>query len=178
MIPNYDLHLEKREVQKRLFPLVKATQIHTLAGPNLISYINLYPPAVKRINIWENDSEIMMKQLAIMKSIRGRRLSYNFGDIIRAPIVKKAFYDLDFCCYMKSAREHINRFKDCPFMLTTCRRDCSVEETISILLEEVEEKLVMDVPHPHYNLLKTNKNRYIYTTYKDLSPMMTIFKFH
>lgn len=178
MIQDYDLHLEKRELQKRLLPLVKRKRVVTLAGPNMLTYSKMYPAHVKYFEVWENDAATMMRQLAILRKISGRQLIYHFGDILNAKLIKTAFYDLDFCSYIPSVVPHVRKFKDSDFMLTVCLRDCSIERTLSIFLDTVGEKLQSDVHHPQWNLMKTDKSQYLYVTYTDKSSMMTIFKFH
>jgi hypothetical protein len=178
MIQDYDLHLEKREIQKRLLSMVKTKRVVTLAGPNLLTYAKMYSSRIKYFEIWEKDREVMLRQLAVLRKLGGRRIIYHFGDIINADINKSAFYDLDFCSYMPSATTHLARFKDCPFMLTTCLRNCSIERTLELFLDTIGEQVLSDVHHPNYNLMKTNKNTYLYITYTDKSSMMTIFKFH
>jgi len=178
MIQDYNSHLEKRELQKRLLLLVKPKRVVTLAGPNILTYTKMYPAHVKHFEIWENDPETMLHQLPILRKMSGKRMIYHFGDIAGAKINRSAFYDLDFCSYIPSVKSHVKRFKDCKFMLTVCLRDCSIENTISIFLESVEERLISDIHHPHHNLMKTNKNQYLYVTYHDISSMITIFKFH
>lgn len=178
MIQDYDLHLEKRELQKRLLPLVKSRRVVALAGPNMLTYSKMYPERVKYFEIWENDAKTMLRQLAILRRISGRQLSYHFGDIMNAKINRSAFYDLDFCTYMPKVLPHLRKFKDCPYMVTTCLRDCSIETTLTMFLDAIEENIVSDIHHPQYNLMKTDKNQYLYATYHDKSSMMTIFKFH
>jgi hypothetical protein len=178
MIQDYDLHLEKRELQKRLLPMVKRKRVVTLAGPNMLSYAKMYPGHVKHFEVWENDPQVMLRQLEILRNISGRRLTYHFGDIMRATINKAAFYDLDFCRTMRKTNEHVHRFKDCAFMLTVCRRDCSMQRTLKLFFEAVEERFVGEVHHPQYSLMQSDKNQYLYVTYTDISPMVTIFKFH
>lgn len=181
MIQDYDLHLEKREVQKRLFSMVKTKRVITLAGPNMLSYAKIYPIQVKHLDIWENDRRTMLyqlNQLAVLRKMAGRRFTYHFGDIINAEVNKSAFYDLDFCNIIKTVVPHITKFKDCHFMLTVCLRGSSIRHTLEAFLTAVNEKALSDVHYPQYNLLKTDRNMYLYVTYTDLSPMVTIFKFH
>jgi hypothetical protein len=175
-IADYDLHIEKREVQKMIFPLIKKKKIVTLAGPNMISYIKLLPKCIKEVEIWENNKDIMMHQVASFPALNGMPVSYNYGDIIDAEVKKSAFYDLDFCCTVLTVEDHLRKFKDCAFSATFSNRWVSVDRTIELFLDAVGEKKKLDIPHPQFNRLATNKNVYIYTTHK--KTMMTIFKFH
>lgn len=175
-IADYDLHIEKREVQKLLFPLIKKQRIVTLAGPNLVSYIKMLPANIKRMEIWEKDPQVMLHQIAKFPSIRGMPIEYHYGDIGDAEVDKKAFYDLDFCSTILTVENHLTKFKDCAFSATFSNRWVSVDRTIEIFLKRVGEKKKLDIPHPQFNRLQTNKNVYIYTTHH--KTMMTIFKFH
>lgn len=178
MIANYDLHHEKRQIQRHIISLVKKKKLITLGGPNLISYLDMYPQKVKKVEVWENNRQVMIQQMAQLGSITNREIIYRFGDIINAPVDKSAFYDLDFCKTIKTTHHYLTRFKDCAFSVTFANRFCSVRETISTLLDAVGERVIYNVPHPQFNLLKTNKNEYLYAHHVDSTQMTTIFKFH
>lgn len=170
--------MEKREVQKKLIPLIKRRKLVTLAGPNVRAYLAMFPPRIKNVEIWENNRQIMLQQMEEIASITDRKVSYNFGNITNAEVDEKAFYDLDFCRTIRDLQRCIAKFRHCAFSATFANRDCSVEKTITLFLEAVGEEKIVDVYHPQFNLLKTNENSYLYTTHCDSSPMTTIFKFH
>lgn len=174
---DYSIHTEKRSIQDKVFPLIKKNHIITLAGPNVKDYLSKLPE-MESIEIWENDGKVMLKQLLEIRDLDIKKVKYNFGDIYRADVDEDCFYDLDFCCTIKSAAEHVKKFKDCAFMITLSLRDCILPKTIDRFLKAVGEEVISDIPHPQFNLLTTDKNEYIYTTYCDSSPMVTIFKFH
>ncbi len=176
---NYDLSAEKREIQEEAIPLVKQKHVVALAGPNLVSYTKMFPPTVKEVQIWENKAEVMLtqlEQLARLKRADGRRFDFRYGDIIKAKVTNKSFYDLDFCCNVVNASLHLDRFSKCNFCATLCVRPMTFEEALSGFLIAVGEKKKIDIPHRQFNLLKTNKSQYLYTTYHDSVAMMTIFK--
>lgn len=175
MLLDYDLHEEKRAIQDMIFPLVKQRKVITLAGPNLLSYIEKLPIAVRHIEIWEKEPKIMMLQLPQLKEV-GRKVTYVFGDIIKASVESDAFYDLDFCCSISTARRHIEKFENCAYSLTLSIRPVGTQRTLSSFLDIIEERKISDIPHPQYNLLITDKNRYIYRTYCDRTPMLYILK--
>jgi hypothetical protein len=178
MIPNFDIHLEKREVQKMLIPLIKKRKLITLAGPNIVSYLSMYPPSFKHVEVWERNRKVMIRQVAQLGNIRGRSITYRFGDIINAKVDRTAFYDLDFCATIKTTAPYLEKFRDCAFSATFSNWWSSIESTITKFLDAVGETKVLDIPHPQFNLLKTNKNNYLYTTHVDTTNMTTIFKFH
>ena len=120
----------------------------------------------------------MMKQIDLIKELHGKAVSYRFGDIINAVPRKDTFYDLDFCSTIITVKPYITKFRNCAFSATFSNRLHSVKETLIDFLEAVEEDAIIDIPHPQFNLLKTNKNEYLYTTYHEGAPMMIIFKFH
>jgi hypothetical protein len=178
MITDYDIHLEKREVQKKLIPLIKKKRLVTLAGPNLKNYLSMYPDKIHTVEVWEQDRRTMVHQMNQLFDIKGRHILYRFGDIFNAQVCKSAFYDLDFCRTIRTTQKYMYKFRDCAYSATFSNRFCSVRETISLFLEAIQENKVIDIPHPQFNLLKTNKNSYLYTTHVDTANMTTIFKFH
>ncbi len=178
MMANYDIHFEKREVQKKIIPLIKKRRLVTLAGPNLTNYLSMYPASIHTVEVWEQDRKTMVQQMNQLYGINNRHILYRFGDIINAKPCKSSFYDLDFCRTIKTTQHYMRKFKDCAYSATFANRFCSVRETISTLLDAVGEKVVLDIPHPQFNLLKTNKNEYLYAHHVDTTQMTTIFKFH
>lgn len=179
MIPNFDIHLEKREVQKMIIPLIKKRKLVTLAGPNLASYLSMYPPRIKNVEVWEKNRRVAMyHQIPQLLSISGKNIVCNIGDIINAKVDKNAFYDLDFCATIKTTVPYLEKFRDCAFSATFSNWWSSIESTIENFLRGVGETKILDIPHPQFNLLKTNKNNYLYTTHVDTTNMTTIFKFH
>lgn len=171
--------MEKRITQDILFPLINKKRLVGLAGPNIEQYLAKVPSSVKTIEIWENDPLVLGKQVDYMVSNPNKGISINFGNVKLAEVdTEDSFYDLDFCCTVRYATEHINRFRSCAFMLTLSNRGISLSETIETFLRFADEELEIDIPARRYNLLKTNKNTYIYTTYYDTSSMLTIFKIH
>lgn len=178
MVSNYDNNLEKREIQKKLFPLIKKQKMISLAGPNLLSYVSMIPKKVRQVQVFENNSAVMLTQLPQLPK-SNRTISYHFTDIIYAQAEKSTFYDLDFCCTVKKAERHIRKFRNCPFSVTlSLRQKGGLEETLRDFFNICEERVITNTPTPYYNLVKTNKNTYLYIVYYDNNPMITIFKFH
>jgi len=178
VVLDYRRGKEKRIIQRKLFPQIKHNKLVTLAGPNMIDYLQLLPKRIKKVEIWENNRKIMLLQMNQLSQIKDRSISYRFGNIEQAELDNKAFYDLDFCCTIESAANSIYNFRDQDYSLTLCTRGCSPPVTINNFIKLIGEKIVADIPHPQYNLLKTNKSDYIYTTYYDTMSMLNIFKFH
>lgn len=174
MIKNYDLKVEKREIQKRVIPMINKTKLVTLAGPNMWSYLSLFPGRMKKVEIWERDAAIMLEQLSAIGEESPRDITYHYGDIIHAKVTKDTFYDLDFCVSIKNVKEHLRKFKDCAFSVTLSLRKSN--DYLQGFLDAVEEELVSQINYKDYTLLTTNKNVYMYTTYR--GPMIHIFKFH
>lgn len=173
----YKDRLEKRAVQSKIFPLIKRDKLITLAGPNVKDYLSMVPD-IKSVEIWENKAEIMLKQLMEIKDFKGKDIIYNFGDIYNAEVDPSAFYDLDFCATIKSVEGHIRKFKDCAYSITLSNRACIFPETMDIFFKIIGEEVQMNIPHPQFNHITTDKGVYLATTYCDTSPMTNIFKFH
>lgn len=178
---NYDLHEQKRIIQNNVFPLISERKVITLAGPNISAYTSMLPNHVSDIEIWEWDRNTMLKQLSVLPNLKGRNLTYVFGDIINAEVNTDAFYDLDFCGSILSTYYHVQKFKDCKFMLTLSIRPLTLKKTLKLFLESVGETAYMDISIDEYakghHLLQTGENSYIYTQYCDRTPMLTIFKY-
>lgn len=175
---NYDSHVQKRNIQKKLLPLVKKRRVVALAGPNILSYVDMLPKQVREVEIWENDGDTMLMQLSELHKIKGRKVTYRFGDVINADVRDDTFYDLDFCRSMKYAHRYIAKFKDCSFMITCSNRDSSFELTGEMFLLSIKEMLVYKMPYGQFDLIKTDKNDYLYAIYRDTQHMTSIFKFH
>ena len=180
MLLDYNENREKRVIQGRLLPMVKKPRLVALAGPNILSYIELYPPGVKYVQVWENNAKIMLTQIRELtsKPSPARIIDYRYGDIIDAEVRKDTFYDLDFCFTIKKARDYVHKFCHGAFTATFSTRASSVDYTIQTLLEILGDKPILNIPHPYYNLLNTEKGKYMYTAYWDQGPMISIFKFH
>lgn len=144
----------------------------------MIDYLQLLPKRIKQVEIWEKNRKIMLMQMNQLSMIKDRTISYRFGDIKRAELNNRAFYDLDFCVTIRNAEDELRRFKDQDYTATFSLRSCMLPETLERFIRITGEKVIADIPHPQYNLLKTDKNDYIYSTYHDSSLMINIFKFH
>lgn len=177
MIKEYLDSKEKRIVQEKTFPLINKDKIVALAGPNVCEYLKKLPK-VTTLEIWEKSAEVMLRQLIDLPKVKNVNIDYTFGDIYDAEVDPSAFYDLDFCCTVAKAEPHLRKFKECAFSITLSLRGNQMDKTIDKFLEFLGEKKVIDIPHPQFNHLTTDKNVYIYTTYCDTAPMITIFKFH
>lgn len=180
MLLDYNDNREKRVIQGRLLSMVKKPRLVALAGPNILNYIQLYPPGVKYVQVWENNPQVMLTQLQVLTANKpsSRTVDYRYGDIIGAEVRKDTFYDLDFCFTIKRAHEYVEKFCHGAFTATFSTRRSPADETIQTMLEILGDKPIVDIPHPYYNLLTTQKGKYIYTCYWDQGPMISIFKFH
>lgn len=175
---NYDLHVEKREIQRKLFPLIKKKRVVALAGPNMISYLSMLPEHVQEVEIWENDPDVMLVQLSDIGKVKDRHIIYRYGDILAAEVRSDTFYDLDFCKSIKSTYPYLYRFRNCAFMFTCSNRDSSQALTRKLFLQAVEDPHATIIPHNQFDLVKSTKGDYLYSTYKDRTAMTIIFKFH
>lgn len=123
----------------------------------------------------------MVEQMTAMGNgipMVNRKITYRFGNIVNADLNKNAFYDLDFCNRVYSVVDILDKFRDQKFMVTFALRKDGLQKAVADFVSAVGEKVVSDIPHPQHNLLKTNKNDYIYSSYHDSMVMLNIFKFH
>lgn len=175
---DYNSHLEKRKLQRATFPMIRKNKIVALAGPNICSYIEMLPLHVREISIWEKDRPTMLTQLMELTDSRSKlSFTYNFGDILKAPVEENSFYDLDFCASILTVRDHIKKFKDCQFSVTVSIRPVGKQESLNMFFEIIGEKISYNIIGAESGFVTTSgNNQYFYSFYMDSSPMLNIFK--
>lgn len=142
----------KRILQEEILNQVKQRTILGLGGPDVDDYINILEnKGFKKIFIYENNFSVFNSQISKFR----HTLIY---DNILNHLGKSAFYDLDFCCTIKSipkeSLEKISRLES--YSLTLSLRGVSLIETLKMFTKYCGEQL--------------------FRTYRDSSPMVTFFK--
>lgn len=168
----------KKAVREFLFSFFNNSSIIGLAGPDINDYLQWCKDhGYEKVEIWENESSVMMKQLSEIDSTSP--LMYKFGDIIKAQSDLKSVYDLDFCKTIASLYEHIKKFKEEKFVMTFCTRGIGNQETINKFFDSRKEAIITMVEEYtplHHFKIHTAFGKYMICPYFDTTPMISIAK--
>jgi hypothetical protein len=177
---SYKQAKNKKLWRYKIFDFYRNTKtIIGLGGPDLKDYIEfLESKGFSDIRIWEKDRNIILKQIPQLKALGGR-VKTSFGDILRAPVIKDAIYDLDFNQSIAYVGEHLKKFKKNRTVLTVALRPYTLEATVRLFLSYRNEF----IKRYQYNdktkegSIISNKGRtYGMVTYHDSSVnMVTIY---
>lgn len=177
---SYEGSVKKKAVQRVIYDSIRNKFDHLigLGGPDLPDYLKLVQGAgIKDAIIYEFNAEQLLIQASKRNRILPTRVVY--GDIIKAECKQfSTFYDLDFCCSVKSAIEHIKKFKDDSCIFTFSLRPLSLHETISQYVEAItgkkRYKVIFLDEYDSYKqyYIRTKDNIISAFTYKDSVPMI------
>lgn len=181
----YKQSVNKRMVQDRLYAQIKGKydQLIGLGGPDLNDYLTFARKAgIKSATIYEYDVDQLFRQ--ITGNVDELPTQVIFKDILDCPSgVPNAFYDLDFCCSVTTARKHIKKFRNDPSMFTFSIRPVGLEDSIKQFVKvkqgnkNYELTLVESKPsHKLYNLKLEESEQQVYIYY-DSVPMLIITNF-
>lgn len=172
----------KRIVQKEIFSNLKKRKLSKvigLGGPNITNYLLLLNSFnVEQAEIYEYDISKLALQLKNYKPVIKSEVL--FGDVFYAqPNQSDTFYDLDFCCSIKNARTHVQKFtKNVCYTLSL--RPIGFEQTIkefAKLIDGTKKPLLTFIESndgfKSYRL-KTDSKKFMCYVYKDTTPMLTI----
>ena len=171
----------KYAVREFLFSFYNFKSIVGLAGPDINDYIKwCKSKGYNDFEIWENDSETLMKQMMSVKHVVRMR----YGNILEtSPNRIDTLYDLDYCATIKYMKEHLEKFKN-NFIMTFSLR-AGTEFTISKFFEDRTETIISakEVESPLRHIIYTTKrsiqsfnSKYIFVPYCDTSAMCCIAK--
>lgn len=169
---------KKREARKFLFSFFNEDSIIGLAGPDINEYVSWCKDnKITNIELWENNSEVMMEQLIKFNS--DMEVTYKFGDILNAEKRKNCIYDLDYCGTIYTLHEHVKKFKESKFIMTFCARKIGYEKCIELFFKSRDEKVMQifykEEPVTHW-AIKTAFGKYIVAKYFDTTPMISFAK--
>lgn len=164
---------KKIAVRDLLLSNFNLTKIVGLGGPDIDRYIDrVQRKGFMNISIWEMNRHIMLIQL--QKLMFYTNITYNFGDILNAPLRDDVLYDLDFCCHIETVKAHIEKFRS-NFLVTVSERGkpkfSSIEQFICYRREQI---LCTDLINADQRIVTTEKGKYLFTTYYDTSLMLII----
>ena len=184
---DYSQSKNKRAVQNAIFNLYKRHKFNKvvgLAGPNITDYLELMKQnGFKSAEIYENDISQLAIQMNSFRSVIESKIQ--FGDIIQAkPNQPYTLYDLDFCCSINTANQHIQKFSDDVAITTLSIRPVGFMHTILKYAELIDRKSnpIIEFLGSVNNRLGKNRmysltagsKKFICYLYKDSVPMVTI----
>lgn len=179
---SYTNSIKKKAVQEVVFRDAmkrKFRKVVGLAGPNITDYLSfLKGKGIKEAEIYEKDCRQLVNQFIDFSPIIST--SVQFGDIISADSTdKKTLYDLDFCCTIKNAKQHIRKFKS-NAIITLAIRGVGLKSTVKQFCKLVSK----EKPKVEWNKTSTTMYKvhtisfsdqsYTCYQYRDTSCMLTI----
>lgn len=168
---------KKIEVREFLFQQLLFKHVIGLPGPDINEYWRRFiADGCKRVEMYENN--VLQAAVQINKLKPDRRVRYRIGDIYNAPADKKdTLYDLDFCCTVKNAIPHIQKFKN-NFIMTFSTR-YGVKNTVKTFFQTRGERVIKKQKYTYpveHQLFTTDQGKYIMVRYCDTSAMCSIAK--
>tara|TARA_R110000868_G_scaffold106086_3_gene291109 strand:- start:2565 stop:3107 length:543 start_codon:yes stop_codon:yes gene_type:complete len=170
---------QKQKVRDFLLAKFKFEHVVGLAGPDINQYIDrLASEGCKEFEIYENDSQTFMSQVFKIN----KPVHMIHGDILSADADKdNTLYDLDFCRTVSYLGPHIRKFNKNFIMTFSMRIKGGTNATIKTFFECRDEiiffKRQFDSPVNHTEYI-TNKGKYLFTIYRDTSPMCCFAKIY
>jgi hypothetical protein len=168
---------QKQRVRDFLISQFKFESVVGLAGPDINQYIDrMVSEGCKEFDIYENDVRTFMSQVHNLQ----KPVHMIYGDILEADADRdNTLYDLDFCRTVSYLTPHIKKFNKNFMMTFSMRMRGGTDTTIRTFFECRDEvvffKRTFESPIKHTEYI-TNKGKYLFTTYRDTSPMCCFAK--
>jgi predicted transcriptional regulator len=178
---DYSKSYKKKIVQQIVFDSFKErgfTQLIGLAGPNITDYLSFVKSkGIKQAEVYERDYINLIYQMQDFKPPIKTTVKYQ--DILHADIKENVIYDLDFCCTITNAEEHIKKFKK-NAIFTLALRGIGLVPTLERfceLVSKIKSNIHLNVhqtPNFKMHLLYFEKTSYTVYHYCDTSAMIVI----
>ena len=178
---NYSNSYRKKIVQQIVFDNFKQrgmTKLVGLAGPNITDYLSFVKSkGIKQAEVYERDYVNLIYQMQDFKPPIKTVVKYQ--DIYAADLHQDVIYDLDFCCTIKNAEEHIKKFKNNAIitlalrgvgLMPTLKRFCKL---VSDYKPEISLNIFENNNYKMHMLHLVNKTYMVYQ-YRDTAPMIVI----
>ena len=151
---SYENSTKKREVQEYIFSRVRNRVIAGLPGPDIKTYLEILGRhKFNKALLYENSPRILAHQIQ-----QRPNCPLVFGNILEH-LKKGPFYDLDFCCSIKSILLYLKKIVELEsYALTLSLRPIGEEKTCAIFKEYMKDG--QEIP---------------YFIYKDTTPMITFY---
>jgi hypothetical protein len=168
---------QKQRVRDFFLAKFKFENVVGLAGPDINQYIDkLASEGCKQFEIYENDPQTFMSQVYNIKT----PVHIVYGDILTADADRDdTLYDLDFCRSVTHLTPHTRKFQKNFMMTFSIRIKGGSDATTKIFFDSRDESIItrreITSPIVHTEFI-TTKGKYLFTQYRDTSPMCTIAK--
>lgn len=172
----------KYSTRDELFFHLKGTQVHGLAGPDILNYVSFLNDrgfSNENIFIYENDSRIadLQQHKLLFPEMQG--VNWKYADIFTAPVQDNCIYDIDSMLQMGSIEHLVRKFKT-NFMFTVTTRGMSLSKSKELFFKWRKEEILLEVPSliskKRGDIIKTNLGSYRVMRYRDTCPMMSIIQ--
>jgi hypothetical protein len=178
---DYTKAYRKKLVQQIVFDDFKQrgmTKLVGLAGPNITDYLSFVKSkGIKQAEVYERDYVNLIYQMSDFKPPIKTTVKYQ--DILHADIQENVIYDLDFCCTIKNAEQHIKKFKH-NAIITLALRKIGLMPTLKKfckIVSKVKPDIHLNVevtPNFKVHLLSFGNQSYTAYQYHDTTPMLLI----
>jgi hypothetical protein len=179
---DYSKSYKKKVVQQIVFSDMKQrglSRLVGLAGPNITDYLSFAKQmGIKQAEVYERDYVNLIYQMHDFKPPIKTTVKYQ--DVYAADVYQDVLYDLDFCCTIKNAEDHIKKFKS-NAIITLALRGIGLKPTIkrfckivSKLKPEIKLNVAVTNSYKQHIINFANEQSYTLFEYRDTSPMLTI----
>jgi hypothetical protein len=178
---DYSKSYRKKLVQQIVFDDFKErgmSRLIGLAGPNITDYLSFAKSkGIKQAEIYERDYVNLIMQMQDFRPPIKTTVKYQ--DILNADVQEGVIYDLDFCCTVYGAEEHVKKFKK-NAIFTFALRGVGLMPTLQKfcnLVSELKSDIQLNVnqtPNFKMHILHFKKLSYSVYHYCDTSPMVVI----
>jgi hypothetical protein len=178
---DYSKAYRKKLVQQIVFDDFKQrgiTKLVGLAGPNITDYLSFVKSkGIKQAEVYERDYVNLIYQMSDFKPPIKTTVKYQ--DVYYADDKSDVVYDLDFCCTIKSAEEHIKKFRKNAIitlalrgvgLMPTLKRFCKL---LSKLKPEIKLNIQVDDNYRMHHI-HLGESSYSVYQYQDTAPMIVI----
>lgn len=180
---DYSKSYKKKLVQQIVFDDFKQRGLNKLvglAGPNITDYLSFVKSkGIKQAEVYERDYVNLIYQMSDFKPPIKTTVKYQ--DIYTAELKQDVIYDLDFCCTIKNAKDHIKKFKNHPSIITLALRGIGFKETVKRfckIVSNLKPTITLNVKvtdnYKEHSVFFTNKLNYSLFEYRDTTPMLVI----
>jgi len=182
---DYSSAVRKKLVQSEVYRDIRKmgyNRVIGLAGPNITTYLQtMKERGIHSAEVYEFNRGQLLLQMKGFNPVIPTRVC--FDDILEADAQqKKTLYDLDFCCSIRKAKEHIKKFGKSAIitlalrpdsLMTTLKQFCKLIDKSAHPVIELDQAKMKDKGYKLHKL-KINRSKYECYQYFDTFPMVTI----
>lgn len=182
---DYSIAVRKKLVQSKVYSDIRKMgykRVIGLAGPNISTYLKaMKERGIQSAEVYEFNRGQLLLQMKHFNPVIPTRVC--FDDILYAePQQEKTLYDLDFCCSIRKAKEHIKKFGKSSIVTLALRPDSlmtTLKQFCKLIDKSAHSVIMLDaseMKEKGYKLhtIKINRTKYECYQYFDTFPMVTI----